>query len=118
MESRIGSRSLLCTAFEGPRRVASGELGQVAATVKTIVDAGGQDPVLIFGEADGRPVEVDLRGTVDDVLARLADTPAAPALDLAEVDRAEAAPRGRGRPRLGDRKSTRLNSRHSCASRM
>ena len=44
----------------------------------------------MFGDADGKPVDLDLRGDEEGVLARYATaTAAAPA------------PRGRGRPRLG-----------------
>ena len=47
--------------------------------------------MLVFDERDSRQVEIDFRGSVDDVLARLAPS-AAPA---------EPASRGPGRPRLG-----------------
>ena len=83
-----------CTAFEGTRCVASGELAQVALKAKDVVDGGRQ--VLIFDDATSEAVEVDFRGTADDVLKRLAQTSnAAPAIADAET------PRGPGRPKLG-----------------
>jgi uncharacterized protein len=78
-------------AFNGTSRIASGDLTEVAAAVKACVDAGDDPrrPVLVFDAATSEPVELDLRGSVEDVLARLAAPPAV------------AAPRAPGRPRLG-----------------
>jgi len=83
-----------CTAFEGARRIGSGDLAQVAMKAKDAVDRGGH--VLIFDDVTSQPIELDLRGTADEVRTRLAagDRPAA-------ADPAEPAPRGPGRPKLG-----------------
>lgn len=62
-----------CTAFAGHSRLASGPPGDVARAVKAAVDQGEQRPILIFDDATSGAVELDLRGTVDDVLARLAE---------------------------------------------
>lgn len=75
-----------CTAFAGDRLIATGAPSVVAAAVKAAHDAG--EAVLVFDDADARPVEFDLRGDLDAVLARLA--PAEP------VEK-----RGPGRPKLG-----------------
>jgi len=74
-----------CTAFAGARRIASGDLKDVALKAKRVVDRGGPAPVLIFDDASGEVIEVDFRGTAAEVLGRLS----------------EPAPRGPGRPRLG-----------------
>jgi uncharacterized protein len=77
------------TAFAGIRRIASGDLASVSAKTKAALDQGESASVLILDDETCRVVEVDLRGTAEDVLARLsepADTPE---------------PRGPGRPRLG-----------------
>ena len=74
-----------CTAFAGHRRIASGAPRDVVGAVKAAVEAG--DSVLVFDDADARPVEFDLRGDLEAVLARLAPP-------------AEAK-RGPGRPKLG-----------------
>lgn len=79
----------ICTAFDQHRLIASGPLAEVARAVKQALDAGACGPLLIFDDHDGRQVELDLRGTLDDVLARLPDT-VAPAV-----------PRRAGRPKLG-----------------
>lgn len=80
-----------CIAFDGHRRIASGSLSEVALAVKRAVDGGAAGPVLVFDDLSSRPVELDLRGTADEVLARLPK----PSTDE------EPAPRGPGRPRLG-----------------
>ena len=74
-----------CTAFSGARRIASGDLKDVALKAKRAGDRGGPAPVLIFDDASGEVIEVDFRGTPAEVLKRLS----------------EPAPRGPGRPRLG-----------------
>jgi hypothetical protein len=73
-------------AFAGHRLLAQGPAAEVVAAVKTATDAG--DTVLTFDAATGGVVDLDLRGDVAAVLARL--TPAA-----------EAEKRGPGRPKLG-----------------
>ncbi|CAG2129410.1 DUF2239 family protein [Ralstonia mannitolilytica] len=85
-----------CTAFAGAHRLASGPTRDVARAVKTYLDAHPESQVLVFDNTSAQPVELDLRGTVEDVLARLDQ--AAPA---AEPGESESRPRGPGRPRLG-----------------
>lgn len=87
-----------CAAFADGRLLASGPLAEVALAVKKA--AGGAAGVLVFDDATGRVVDLDLRGTKEEVLARLAGTP------LGGCPSTEAAsspdePRGRGRPKLG-----------------
>jgi uncharacterized protein len=84
-----------CIAFEGSRRIASGDLQQVVVKVKEVIDRGEEGPVLIFDEFSSEPIEVDFRGTLSDVLARLEK----PAAVSANADHNAA--RGPGRPRLG-----------------
>lgn len=77
------------TVFAGSRQLASGTLTAIAPAVKAAYDAG-EARLLVFNDSTGRQTDLDLRGNVDDMLARLA-TPD------------EAAPKAapRGRPRLG-----------------
>lgn len=88
-----------CIAFEGARRIASGPLAEVVAQAKKVLDRKRHAPVLVFDLPSSAVVEVDFRGSLDDVLARLPAAP--PAEPEATVDAPEDAPRGRGRPRLG-----------------
>ncbi len=74
------------TAFQGHSRIAQGPLAEVALAVRK------QDPgaglILIFDDATGRVLDLDLRGSDDEVRKRFAPPADGPA-------------RGRGRPRLG-----------------
>jgi uncharacterized protein len=81
----------LCTAFDGPSRIAGGMLAEVAVRAKEVLDRGGAMPVVIFEDSTGETIEVDFRGTPDDVARRMA-APEAPS---------PAPPRGAGRPKLG-----------------
>ncbi|MGV3579816.1 DUF2239 family protein [Brevundimonas sp.] len=74
-----------CTAFSGHRLIASGAPREVVAVVKAAVEAG--EGVLVFDDADAKPVEFDLRGSLEEALARL--------------EPAEEPKRGPGRPKLG-----------------
>jgi hypothetical protein len=87
------------TAFEGFRCIASGDRAKVVLEAKTVLDRGEQAPVLIFNDDTGWQIDVDWRGTPDDVLKRLSPSPAEPIIGL--DDPAQDAPRGPGRPRLG-----------------
>jgi uncharacterized protein len=81
------------TAFEGPRRLVSGPLHQVALTVKR-AEQRDAERVAIFSDATGRAIDLDLRGSDDEIVPRLPATPSPAALEAAP-------PRGRGRPKLG-----------------
>jgi hypothetical protein len=72
------------TAFSGSRLVAHGDLASVAHAAHA--NRGGQ-PV-VFDDTTGRTVELDLRGSVEDVVARLS-----PPSPLTKPTR--------GRPKLG-----------------
>jgi hypothetical protein len=70
--------------FAGERRLASGPLPDVAVAALSAPDDEG--PVLAFDDATGKVVDLDLRGSAQEVAARYAP---------------KAEPRGRGRPKLG-----------------
>jgi hypothetical protein len=78
------------TAFEGLRRLASGPLTDIAPAIKR-AEARAAEPIAIFSDATGRAVDLDLRGSVDDMLKWLAEPSEQPTSE----------PRGRGRPKLG-----------------
>ena len=73
-------------AFDGVTRLCAGPLAEVALAVKRTVEAGSAT-ITVFDGANGRVVDLDLRGTDADVAARYAP-------------QAEEAPK-RGRPKLG-----------------
>lgn len=89
------------TAFEGHRLLAHGPLADVALAVRQTMTADGNAAILVFDDQSGKQVDLDLRG--DDVQIRQRYQPPA-SIDTApadEPDPADAAPRGRGRPKLG-----------------
>jgi hypothetical protein len=82
-------------AFDGDRRIAAGGLREVARAAKQTLDRHQEALVLIF-DGSSNAVDLDFRGGVEDVLARL------PVAD--QITNAEPAPpasRGPGRPKLG-----------------
>jgi uncharacterized protein len=92
-----------CTAFEGHRRIASGPLSQVARKVKAAADRGYRAPLLVFDDTTSQLIELDLRGTPEDVVRRLEQV-AAPGGKSPETEPVEAeneTPRRPGRPKLG-----------------
>jgi len=92
------NQSTPCTAFEGVRAIAAGSLAQVAEQVKRFLAQNQEVSILIFDDESGETIELDMRGSVADVLARLA--PATPTPPAEPPDK-PAAPRGPGRPKLG-----------------
>lgn len=90
------------TTFQGHKRIATGGLLQNALALKKALDGSPREPVLLFDDATGRTVELDTRGTDEEMEARLTavffKTEAAPAAESAV---GAATPRGRGRPKLG-----------------
>jgi hypothetical protein len=77
-----------CTAFDGTRSIASGGLSEVARKAKEVLDRNEGGLILIFDDLSGEPVDIDFRGSLQDVEARLQT----PSLSV---------PRRVGRPKLG-----------------
>jgi hypothetical protein len=85
------------TAFTGQQRLVTGPLADVALAVMKASRKAGSAPIVIFDDATGRSIDLDLRGTERDIVARLPQ----PASETATEDAAAPEPRGRGRPKLG-----------------
>jgi uncharacterized protein len=90
-----------CTAFAGTRRIASGTLADVAVAARRALDTAGEEPVLIFDDETARVVDVDLRGTPEDVAERFGAVRSGEGEDASSPYRETLTPRGRGRPKLG-----------------
>jgi uncharacterized protein len=90
-----------CTAFEGMCNIASGELLQVAGKVKELIDKGEALSVLIFDDVTSELVEVDFRGTKEDVLKRLEHRTLPPMPTAESLNSGPSSQRGPGRPKLG-----------------
>jgi hypothetical protein len=76
-------------AFDKDRRIGSGDLRQMARLAKANLDRGDV-PILIFDACTSDRVEIDLRGSLEEILRRLPE-------QTAPVE----PPRGPGRPKLG-----------------
>jgi uncharacterized protein len=84
-------------AFEQDRCIGTGNLRQVARVAKHWLDRHKDASILVFDGRTSAPIDIDFRGSIDDVLARLPETAASAASD----DDALPAVRGPGRPKLG-----------------
>lgn len=89
------------TAFAGDRLIAAGPLRSVALTAWQARDGAPHSPVLIFDDVEQRQVEIDLRGTMAELVQRLAAAPDDASPPKSAEPEASPAPRGRGRPKLG-----------------
>lgn len=90
-----------CTAFLSKQRIAGGTIPEVAAIVKNVIGDDANTPVVIFNDITSAVIEVDFRGSVQDVLQRIEQTTAQPDVNRSEANEDATIPRGRGRPKLG-----------------
>lgn len=97
-----------CIAFQGTKCVGKGTLLDVAIQAKQAFDADPQATFLVFDDESSEPVEVDLRGTVEDVTTRIrSSAESAQQVEAAgpdgrgEAEEAPATGRAPGRPKLG-----------------
>ncbi len=96
-----GSSETQCTAFLGARRIAAGALEEVVAVLKQNEPGETWEASLIFNDATGQVIEVDIRFNALELPSTLAgnqESGSAPA--MADEPRA-GAPTGPGRPKLG-----------------
>lgn len=77
------------TAFAGESRLATGPLIDVARAVKAADDQGAPR-IIVLDDTAGKPVELDLRGSVEEVVSRIETVLGRPS-----------SPPVRGRPKLG-----------------
>jgi hypothetical protein len=87
----------------------SGPLIEVALAVKVATDDSSSHAILVFDDATGRVIDLDLRGSEADIVERLSQPPQSiaeryrpRANEVSEPATDEISePRGRGRPKLG-----------------
>jgi hypothetical protein len=89
-----------CVAFAGSRQIGSGELRQVALKAQESTNSGESASVLIFDDATSNLIELDLRGTPDDLLRRIGTVKEASVPDRDDNETVDAV-RKPGRPKLG-----------------
>jgi hypothetical protein len=79
-----------CIAFAGSRRVAHGAFPDVALQIRDFLDAHVDELVVIFDDETSERIELDLRGTDDEIRSR-----------YAAHEPVDAPLTGPGRPKLG-----------------
>ncbi len=96
------------TCFDGNRRLATDSLSCIALLVKKATKDSPNGPILIFDDATGRSIDIDTRGTDEQIRSRFStagrsETPAPPARRSPRPGSKSTSdePRGRGRPKLG-----------------
>jgi uncharacterized protein len=90
-----------CTAFKGSICIASGNLPEVAKKVKGIIDRDEQGQILIFDDFTSELIEVDFRGTMQDVTKRLEKRTEKFKSSTTSSNTDQTSQRGPGRPKLG-----------------
>jgi hypothetical protein len=90
------TRTKTFLAFSGRRLLKAGDLLTVAAKVKEALESEDAPMPLIFEEATGRQIDIDVRGSQADLEERFADDARA-----IPPEAAPAEPPKRGRPKLG-----------------
>lgn len=91
----VGQDEGRCTVFSGMRKIASGTLAEVAVEAKRAIDSDETAWVYIFDDTTGERIDVEFRGSLDEVLANL------PSRSAVAASQASPAQRGPGRPKLG-----------------
>lgn len=91
------------TSFDRHRRIASGSLQLNVMAVKQAMASGSLGPLLTFCDQTGQVVDIDLRESDAEMLARLGlDKPSLPEGGAEQIDpNSPTATRSRGRPKLG-----------------
>lgn len=87
-------------AFTGNTLIGRGPIEEIASLCKTRIDAGETARVAIFDNHTGRPLDIDFRGSSEQMLASLAVHPVLDA-GTRPAARPAARPAGRGRPKMG-----------------
>lgn len=86
------SNSPRYTAFAGQRLLTTGVSWEVGIAVRKAQDCDTSDAILIFDDQTGRQVDFDLRGTEEEIAARLR---------MPDEPQQDDTPRSPGRPKLG-----------------
>lgn len=79
-----------CTAFAGTKKIAAGNVLEVSLKVQKHLKENRKSQVLVFDDSTSAPVELDLRGTPDDLRER-----------FRRMEESTERKSGPGRPKLG-----------------
>jgi hypothetical protein len=96
------SAPVLALAFaETEHCIASGELLEVTLEVKTALEADPHAQILVFDQVTSELIDLDLRGSVQEIAKRLQSARHAAPLAFRDDSDTLSTSRGRGRPKLG-----------------
>ena len=90
-----------CTAFQGNRCIASGNVLNVIRKTKEVIDQGTQDSILIFDDATSEIIEADFRGTAENVIQKFKKSMTEEPSDNDLPNMEQKSQRRPGRPKLG-----------------
>jgi hypothetical protein len=90
-----------CSAFDGFRRIAGGELSAVVPKVKFYVDRNPESSVLVFEDESSQIIDIDFRGTPEAVLERFERKAALGTATSNLVSSLQQGHAAAGRPKLG-----------------
>jgi hypothetical protein len=82
-----------CSAFAGHKKIAQGALADVALKVKDYLERHKDSSVLIFDDANAKPIDLDLRGNARTITQRYQA--------ISDVESQPEKKSGPGRPKLG-----------------
>ncbi|MEO7965120.1 MAG: DUF2239 family protein, partial [Gemmatimonadaceae bacterium] len=89
-------------AFAGESLVAEGELAEIAIVARKLMDSDPGASLLIFDDVTSEQVDVDVRGSDEEIVYRYRVAPSNNSTAKSNVEgEAAAVPRGPGRPKLG-----------------
>ena len=90
------------TCFDGHRHLATDSFASLALVAHRAIREGAVGPVLVFDDATGRTLDLDLRGSDEEIVERLAKPSRSAGHSTFENgEEPSGEPRGRGRPKLG-----------------
>lgn len=88
-------------AFQGDRLIAEGSLQAVIPEIRAADVAGSSDSVVVFDSTTSELVGLDLRGSVDEAIARAKAAATGTGGSAPSPEEESDQPRGPGRPKLG-----------------
>lgn len=88
-------------AFQGDRLIAEGGLETAIPAIRAAEAGGSADSVVVFDASTSELVGLDLRGSVDEAIARARSVAAGTGRPAPAADEETDQPRGPGRPKLG-----------------
>ncbi|MBS1994071.1 MAG: DUF2239 family protein [Cyanobacteria bacterium SZAS LIN-3] len=88
-----------CSAFQGSKKIGSGSIGEIAVLLHGLAENGHAKDTLVFEDGNAQQIDLDLRGTREEVLERLRLR--FPGISAPAGAESASGQPGPGRPKLG-----------------